>query len=66
MERDRVLTRIFEDKPSGRRRVGRPRLKWLGGVESDLRMGVKIWRNTTKDREEWHQIVREARALHGP
>jgi hypothetical protein len=47
--------------------VGRPRLKWLDGVESDLRtMGVKRWRNISKDREEWCRNVRDVKALHGP
>jgi hypothetical protein len=52
MARDRGVKIIFEDKPGGRRRVGRPRLRWIGGVENDLRtMGVKRWRNEAKDRE---------------
>jgi hypothetical protein len=47
--------------------MGRPRLRRLDGVESDLRtMGVKIWRNTAKDREVRRRPVRMARALHGP
>jgi hypothetical protein len=46
--------------------VGRPRLRWFDGVESDLRtVGVKRWRNIEKDSEGWCQIEREARALHG-
>jgi hypothetical protein len=65
MTRERGVKRIFEDKPGGRRRVGRPRLRWTDGVENDLRiMGVKRRRNVAKDREEWRRNVREARALH--
>jgi hypothetical protein len=53
MAREKGIKRIFEDKPGGRRRVGRLRLRWMDGVECDLRtMGVKRWRNLAKDREE--------------
>jgi hypothetical protein len=64
--RDRGVERIFEDKPGGRQRVERLRLIWLDGAESELRtMGIKRWRNIATDREEWHRIMKEARALHG-
>jgi hypothetical protein len=43
ISRERGVTGIFEDKPGGRRRVGRPRLRWVDGVESNLsKVGVKI------------------------
>jgi hypothetical protein len=65
--RERGVKWIFEYKPGGRRRVGRPRSRWIDGVENDLRtILVKRWRTVAKDREEWRRIVREARALHGP
>jgi hypothetical protein len=37
----RTIKKIFENKPEGSRRMGRPRLKWMEGVEENLReMGV--------------------------
>jgi hypothetical protein len=43
---------IFESKPEGRRRMGRPRLRWLEDVEKVLlEMKVKRWRQKAVDRE---------------
>jgi hypothetical protein len=54
---------IFNAKPEGRRRVGRPRLRWLGGVEGDIKsLGVKRWRIKAQDRKEWSVILREDKA----
>jgi hypothetical protein len=33
----RVFKRVLESKPEGRRRMGRPRLKWLDDIEENLR-----------------------------
>jgi hypothetical protein len=55
LERERCVKRISEGKPAGKWRVGRPRLRWLNGVENDLRITeVKRWGNTEKVREKWH------------
>jgi hypothetical protein len=49
----RSVKKVFLGKPDGRRRRGRPRKRWLGDLEEDLRkLGVKGWR-------------RKAEALHG-
>jgi hypothetical protein len=37
MDQGRKIKKIFESKPEGSRRRGRPRLRWLEGVERDLR-----------------------------
>jgi hypothetical protein len=37
LAREKGAKRIFEYKPGGRLRAGRPRLRSLDGVESDLR-----------------------------
>jgi hypothetical protein len=37
MNETRVARKILDDKPGGKRRRGRPRLRWLDDVEVDLR-----------------------------
>jgi hypothetical protein len=45
-------------KPKGRRRMGRPRMRWLEGVEKDLReVNFKRWRQKAVDREEWASVI---------
>jgi hypothetical protein len=45
--------RVVKGKPEGRRRMGRPWLRWLEDVERSLReMQVKRWRQKAVDREE--------------
>jgi hypothetical protein len=67
MDQGRTVKKIFESKPDGSRRRERPRLRWLEGVEKDLReMKVKRWRQKAFDREEWASVIKEANALRGP
>jgi hypothetical protein len=45
MDQRRGVKQIFDSKPEGRRKVGRPRLRWLDDVDNDLRvMKIKRWR----------------------
>ena len=68
MNKTTSVKKIFGGKLEGRRRRGRPRLRWINDVEDDLRkLGVKWWRMKALDREEWASIIREAKAkLKGP
>jgi hypothetical protein len=62
-----VVKKIFESKPEGRRRMGRPRLRWLEDAEKSLwEMKVKRWREKAMEREEWASVIKEAKALRGP
>jgi hypothetical protein len=46
--------KITLDKLQGRRRVGRPNLRWMDGVMREAeRLGVKNCKSKAKDRDGW-------------
>jgi len=54
MAADRTVQKVFLGKTGGRRKAGRPNLKWLGCTENDLKlMDVKRWRKKAEDRFAW-------------
>jgi hypothetical protein len=49
-------------KPEGKRRVGRPKFRWLYDVQADIKsVDVKRWRLKAEDRKELRAILREAK-----
>jgi hypothetical protein len=47
--------------------IGRPRLRWLEDMEKDLKqLKVTGWRRKAVDRQEWANILKEAKALRRP
>jgi hypothetical protein len=61
MSDGRTVKKVFLGKPDGRRKAGRPRLRWLDYSENDLKsMGVKRWRKKAEDRLVWAIILKEA------
>ena len=50
MQDNMQCKKITLDKPEGRRKVGRPNLRWMDGVLSNAdRLGVRNWRIKAKD-----------------
>jgi hypothetical protein len=67
IDQRRVVKKIFDSKPEGRRKVGRPRLRWLDDVENDLRvMKITRWRKNAQNREEWASVSKKAKVLKVP
>ena len=52
--------------PEGRRRVGRPNLRWMDGVKRDAgRLGIRNWRTKAMDRDGWRLMIESVKTLHG-
>jgi len=66
MQDNLPCNKITLDKTEGRRREGRPNLRWMDGVMRDAkRLGVRNWRIRAKDRDGWRRLLESANTLHG-
>jgi hypothetical protein len=60
MDDERMVKRVFLGNPGGRRKPGKPRLRWLNCVEDGLKtLRVRRWRKRAEDHEEWAVILKE-------
>jgi hypothetical protein len=58
--------RMLKERLYSKGRKGRPRMRWLDGVESDLKkMGVKGWKEKMRDKKQWRLVVEKAKAHPG-
>jgi hypothetical protein len=65
MEENRMVKRVSEECPGGRRKISRPKKQWLDDTEEYLRlMNVKRWRNKITEKDVWAKIIWEAKDLH--
>jgi hypothetical protein len=66
MQDNLPFKKITMDKPEGRRRAGRPNLRWMDAVRRDaVRLGIRNWRTKAMDRDVWRRILESAKTLHG-
>jgi hypothetical protein len=58
MEYKRTPKRVLEWKPICMRIRGRPRKRWIEGIEEDMQItGIRRWRKRCKERAEWKKIT---------
>ena len=69
MEQSRNAYRVLEEKPEGKRPLGRPRCRWEDNINMDLReVGCDPgdWIGLAKDKDEWRAYVRAVKNLRVP
>jgi hypothetical protein len=63
IDNNKMVKKVFNTKPVGTRKIGRPKLRWEDDVIQDIKiLGVKNWRNLAMEKESWQKLVRKARA----
>jgi len=66
MDDKKTPKRILRWKPIGMRTRGRPRKRWIAGIEEDLKiMGVRLWRKQCEERAEWKKITEKTKTHSG-
>jgi hypothetical protein len=64
---ERTIKMKIRNTPETRKSVGKPRKRWLGDAENNLKkMRVRGCRQINKDRDAWKLTLKETRVLHGP
>jgi len=59
--------KILWTNAGGQRRRGRPKSKWIDGVEEDARkLGCRNWPADAQNRGRWRHLLEEAKAHRGP
>jgi hypothetical protein len=66
MDDKRTPKRILQWKAIGTSTRGRPRKRWIAGIEEDLQiMGVRRWRKQCEERAELKKITENAKTHSG-
>ena len=66
MDDMRTPKRILQWKPIGTKTRGRPRKRWIVGIEEDLQiMGVRRWRKQCEARAECKKITEKSKTHSG-
>jgi hypothetical protein len=65
-ENEEIMKRLMIVKPEGKRKKSRPRMRWIDGVEKDLRsLGVVNWKAKAQERDGLRKILEQAKTHEG-
>jgi hypothetical protein len=66
-DQDSLLYWALNERPEGRRPVGRPRMRWEDTVKKDVMAGgiEEEWKDHAQDRGRWRGLVVAAKSLQG-
>jgi hypothetical protein len=65
-ENEEIIKRIMLVKPEAKRKKATPRMRWMDGVEKDLRnLGVVNWKTKAQDRHGWSKFLKQAKIHKG-
>jgi len=65
MQDDLPCRKITLGMPEGRRRVGRPSLRWMDAVKRDAgKLGIRNCRTKAMDRDGWRIMIESVKTLH--
>jgi len=69
MGEERGVYRVLVGKPEGRRRLKRPRRRWVDNIRTDVRevgCGNMVWIGLAQDRDRWRTLVSAVMNLRVP
>jgi hypothetical protein len=67
MPEEKIPRKVMMGRLEGVRPIGRPRKRWMDGVQTDAKELLKVrnWKARALDRNEWRHIIEKAKARFG-
>jgi hypothetical protein len=66
LEDGRMVKKLNNWKPFGKRPAGRPKNRWINGILRDMEvLKVKNWKELIINRKEWNKLVEKAKTHTG-